>query len=54
MKQPKRFYVRVIYDDGSFATVEKNGKTEWCKRTAWKIANHMWDTHNLMAYVIPA
>lgn len=54
MKDRKRYFVRVIEDDGRFSTVFHRGRCEWTKRTAKRHADYMWTHHGLMAYVVEA
>ena len=50
----KRYYVRVIHDNGDSSILSDKDKTEFCKRTAEKNADYMWEHHGKIAYVIPA
>ena len=50
----KRYYIRVIDDNGDSSILSDKDKTEFCLITATKHANYMWDTHGKTAYVIEA
>jgi len=50
----KRYYIRVIRDDGDSSILSDKDKTEFCLKTATKHANYMWEHHGKIAYIIEA
>jgi len=50
----KRYYIRVIDDNGGSSILKNLDKIEFCKQTAIKHANYMWTHHGRVAYVIEA
>ena len=41
----KRYFVRIIYNDGKCSILKNLDKTEFCKQTANKHANDVWNIH---------
>jgi hypothetical protein len=53
-KQPaRRYWVRVIHDDGSSSVLTHRDKTVFCKRNAMKYADEFFLQHGKVCYVIP-
>ena len=50
----KRFFVRVIHDNGDSSILSHRDRTEWTQKTAEKYANEVWEKHGWMCYVVPA
>jgi len=50
----KRYFVRIIHDDGSWSVMSHRDKTEFCKRTADKHGSEFYRDHGLMTYVVEA
>ena len=50
----KKYWVRVVHDDGSFSVLSHKDKTEWTKRTAMKYADEFFLQHGLMCYIVEA
>lgn len=50
----KRYYIRVIDDNGDSSILIDKDKTEFCLKTATKNADYMWDHHGKIAYILEA
>jgi hypothetical protein len=50
----RRYWVRVIYDNGDSAVLSHRNQTEWTKKTAMKHANEFFIKHGCICYVIEA
>ncbi len=50
----RRYFVRVIFDNGDSAILSHRNRTEWTKRTANKHADDYFKRHGCVCYVVPA
>ena len=50
----KRFFVRVIHDNGDSSILSHRGRSEWTQKTAEKYADDVWNKHGWVCYVVPA
>jgi len=50
----KKYWIRIVQDDGSFSVLSHRDKTEFCKRTAMKYADEFFNRFGKVCYIVEA